>query len=106
MAGSRRVNASRCLTAPFAAGLLLLSGCSGFLEGLTDDGEEVPHRSGTMVAGLPAQWFGGGPLGQFEIGTDQGVSRGGRNSAYILTNTTKVFGDQFAALTQQVRADA
>jgi erythromycin esterase len=59
-----------------------------------------------MIAGLPPQWFGGGPIGQFEIGTDQGVFRGGRNSVYILTKTSRVLENQFAALTQSVRADA
>lgn len=104
MAGSQYPSASRWFAAPFMAALLL-SACNGILEGLADDGEQLPERSPSMRPGLPPQWFGSQGT-QFELGLDSEVRRSGRASAYILTKTRNVFGDQFGVLTQTVRADA
>src|SRR5687767_242322 len=104
MAGSCP-NASRFLAAPVAAAFLLLAGCNDVIGNLADDGDSIPAPSATMVVGFPAQWFGSLPT-QFEIGTDNGVTRGGQASAYIRTRTRSVFGDQFGVMNQSVRADA
>src|SRR5688572_32210975 len=104
MAGRRPI-ASRCAAAPFLS-FLLLAGCNGIIDNLTDDGQEgIPPRAPSMAQGLPPQWFGSAPQ-QFEVGLDSDVKRGGRSSAYIRTLTRKVLANQFGVLTQTVRADA
>ena len=61
IAGTRRPRApaSRRLTAPFAAGFLLLAGCNGFLQGLADNGEVLrfPAEIPEAVSWVKSQSF-------------------------------------------------
>jgi erythromycin esterase len=105
VARSSRWRASWFVAALTAAvAFLAPMGCSELLGDLTDD--EVPPREVLMRPGLPAQWSGGGPPAQFEVGEDFGVQRNGEKSAYIRTLTKSLFQGEFATLAQSIRADA
>jgi erythromycin esterase len=58
-----------------------------------------------MTIGFPQLW-GGTPIGQFEVGTDNVVVHSGRASAFIRATTSRVLTGQFGTLGQSMRADA
>ena len=88
-----------------AIAFIALIGCDNVLDSWSEE-DNIPPPGPGMARGFPAQWGGSSRNGQFEVGTDFDVYRGGRYSAYIRTLTRRVLADQFGALTQSVRADA
>ncbi|MBC7896101.1 MAG: erythromycin esterase family protein [Cytophagaceae bacterium] len=80
--------------------LAVLIGC-----GVQDDPAGPPGNAAFLQSGVPPQWFGGSARADlYDVGTDQGIRRGGATAGYLRSKTSAVDNTSFATMGQSLSA--